>query len=112
VLDLPDDRVRGWNNISLTHARQEIRALLLALGFPALELQPHAAAKPRSKSAPPKNRTNSGDSTGPIHQRLGALSDEDSKTLQKIITRVSLQTGTLGEEQAQANTSPDPGAAG
>jgi chromosome partitioning protein len=111
VLDLPDDRVRGWNNISLTHARQEIRALLLALGFPALELQPHAAATPRSKSAPPKNRTKSGDSTGPIHQRSGALSDKDRKTLQKIIKRVSLHTGTLDEEQEQANTSPGPDAA-
>ena len=58
-----------------------------------------------------QNRTKSGDSTGPIHQRLGALSDEDCKTLQKIMKRVSLQTGTLGEEQEQANTSPDPDAA-
>lgn len=38
VLDLPDDRVRGWNNISLSHARREIRDLLLAVGVPALEI--------------------------------------------------------------------------
>ena len=55
--------------------------------------------------------TKSGNSTGPIHQRLGALSNKDRNTLQKIIKRVCLQTGTLGEEQEQANTSPDPNAA-
>ncbi len=32
VLDLPDNRVRGWTNVSLTHARREIRELLQALG--------------------------------------------------------------------------------
>jgi hypothetical protein len=60
-----------------------------------------------------QDRTKSGNSTGPIRQRLGAPSNKDRKTLQKIIKRVSLQTGTLGEEQEQeqANKSPDPDAA-
>ncbi len=58
-----------------------------------------------------QNRTKSGDSTGPVHRRLGSLCNKDRNTLHKIIKRVSLQTGTLGEEQEQANTSPDPDAA-
>jgi chromosome partitioning protein len=38
VLDLPDDRLRGWSNVSLSHARREIHALLLAIGVPETEL--------------------------------------------------------------------------
>ncbi len=38
VLDLPDDRLRGWSNVSLSHARQEIRNLLLAVGVPEAEV--------------------------------------------------------------------------
>ena len=38
VLDLPDDRLRGWSNVSLSHARREIRDLLLAVGVPETEL--------------------------------------------------------------------------
>ena len=34
VLDLPDDRLRGWGNVSLSHARQEIHGLLLSIGMP------------------------------------------------------------------------------
>jgi chromosome partitioning protein len=39
VLDLPDDRVRGWGNASLSHARREIRDLLLAVGVPERKVQ-------------------------------------------------------------------------
>ncbi|MCH8925425.1 MAG: AAA family ATPase [Proteobacteria bacterium] len=38
VLDLPDDRLRGWSNVSLSHARREIHDLLLAVGVPETEL--------------------------------------------------------------------------
>ncbi len=38
VLDLPDDRLRGWSNVSLSHARREIHDLLLAVGVPEMEL--------------------------------------------------------------------------
>ncbi len=38
VLDLHDDRLRGWSNASLSHARQEIRGLLLAIGVPESEI--------------------------------------------------------------------------
>jgi chromosome partitioning protein len=38
VLDLSDDRLRGWNNVSLSHARQEISDLLLAIGVPETEV--------------------------------------------------------------------------
>jgi len=38
VLDLPDDRLRGWSNVSLSHARREIHDLLLAVGVPESEL--------------------------------------------------------------------------
>ncbi len=34
VLDLPDDRLRGWSNPGLTHARREIDGLLAAIGVP------------------------------------------------------------------------------
>ncbi len=34
VLDLPDDRLRGWSNLSLSHARREIDGLLAAIGVP------------------------------------------------------------------------------
>ncbi len=34
----------------------------------------------------------------------GHLAEKDRATLQKIIKRVNLLTGTLGEEQEQANT--------
>jgi hypothetical protein len=38
VLDLPDDRLRGWSNVSLSHARCEIQNLLTAVGVPETEL--------------------------------------------------------------------------
>ena len=38
VLDLPDDRLRGWSNVSLSHARREIHNLLLAVGVPETKL--------------------------------------------------------------------------
>jgi chromosome partitioning protein len=38
VLDLPDDRLRGWSNVSLSHARREVHDLLLAVGVPETEL--------------------------------------------------------------------------
>ncbi len=38
VLDLPDDRLRGWSNVSLSHARREVHGLLLAVGVPETEL--------------------------------------------------------------------------
>ncbi len=34
VLDLPDDKLRGWSNLSLSHARREIDGLLAAIGVP------------------------------------------------------------------------------
>jgi chromosome partitioning protein len=34
VLDLPDDRLRGWSNPGLSHARREIDGLLAAIGVP------------------------------------------------------------------------------
>jgi chromosome partitioning protein len=34
VLDLPDDRLRGWSNVSLSHARREIDGLLATIGVP------------------------------------------------------------------------------
>ena len=39
VLDLPDDRLRGWNNVSLSHARREIRDLLLTVGVPETKIE-------------------------------------------------------------------------
>jgi chromosome partitioning protein len=38
VLDLTDNRLRGWNNASLSHARREIDDLLLAVGLPEPEI--------------------------------------------------------------------------
>ena len=37
VLDLPDDKLRGWSNLSLSHARREIDALLAAIGVPEVD---------------------------------------------------------------------------
>jgi chromosome partitioning protein len=37
VLDLPDDKLRGWSNVSLSHARREIDALLATIGVPEVE---------------------------------------------------------------------------
>ena len=37
VLDLPDDRLRGWSNVSLSHARRETQNLLTAVGVPETE---------------------------------------------------------------------------
>jgi chromosome partitioning protein len=34
VLDLPDDKLRGWSNPGLSHARREIDGLLAAIGVP------------------------------------------------------------------------------
>jgi len=34
VLDLPDDKLRGWSNLSLSHARREIDGLLATIGVP------------------------------------------------------------------------------
>ena len=42
VLDLPDDRLRGWSNVSLSHARREIQNLLLAVGVPEAEVAQRA----------------------------------------------------------------------
>ena len=39
-----------------------------------------------------------------LNTAQGHLAEKDRTTLQKIIKRVNLQTGTLGEEQEQANT--------
>ena len=39
VLDLPDDRLRGWNNVSLSHARREMRDLLLTVGVPETKIE-------------------------------------------------------------------------
>lgn len=38
VLDLTDNRLRGWNNASLAHARREIHDLLLTVGLPEAEI--------------------------------------------------------------------------
>ncbi len=38
VLDLPDDRLRGWSNVSLSHARREIQNQLSAVGVPETEV--------------------------------------------------------------------------
>ncbi len=37
VLDLPDDKLRGWSNLSLSHARREIDGLLAAIGVPEVD---------------------------------------------------------------------------
>jgi chromosome partitioning protein len=37
VLDLPDDNLRGWTNLSLSHARREIDGLLATIGVPEVE---------------------------------------------------------------------------
>ncbi len=34
VIDLPDDKLRGWSNLSLSHARREIDGLLTTIGVP------------------------------------------------------------------------------
>jgi len=38
VLDLPDDKLRGWSNLSLSHARREIDGLLATLGVPEADI--------------------------------------------------------------------------
>jgi len=38
VLDLPDDRLRGWSNVSLSHARREIQNLLTEVGVPEADV--------------------------------------------------------------------------
>jgi chromosome partitioning protein len=38
VLDLPDDKLRGWSNLSLSHARREIDGLLATIGVPEVDI--------------------------------------------------------------------------
>jgi chromosome partitioning protein len=38
VLDLPDDKLRGWSNLSLSHARREIDGLLATIGVPEADV--------------------------------------------------------------------------